>query len=197
MLSSAFVALLNHLLARAEWARERLIPFAGHPARLTLEAAGIDFTIATDGYIAASGETTEPEVTISAPVSALPGLIDGWERVMKSVRINGNAEMADALGFVFRNLRWDPEADLAALVGDVAAHRVHEGSQRLLAFQASAARAAGSNLLEYLTVEKGVLLAAERLAAHATELRALRDAVARLEKHVERVERYATRAQPQ
>ena len=31
MLSSSFVALLNHLLTRAEWARRRLSPFAGHP----------------------------------------------------------------------------------------------------------------------------------------------------------------------
>ena len=192
MLSSAFVALLNHLLGRAEWARCRLVPFARRPAALVLGSTRIDFSIADDGYIAASGEAGfEPEVTISAPMSAFPGLIDGWDRVMKSVRINGNAEMADALGFVFRNLRWDPEADLADLVGDVVAHRLHDGTQRVMGAQLSAMRAAGGNLLEYLTVEKQVLLARERLAAHINDIRALRDAVGRLEKHVEQVERGA------
>lgn len=88
MLSSSFVALLNHLLTRAEWARRRLSPFAGHPARLMLEGASIDFTIAADGYVAASGANAAPEVTISAPASALPGLLEGWDRVMKAVRID-------------------------------------------------------------------------------------------------------------
>ena len=189
MLSSSFVALLNHLLTRAEWARRRLSPFAGHPARLMLEGTSIDFTIAADGYVAASGANAAPEVTISAPGSALPGLLEGWDRVMKAVRINGNAEMADALGFVFRNLRWDPEADLAALVGDVAAHRLHEGVLSLLSTQRSAAQAAGNNLLEYLTIEKRILPSRTEVEQHIGRLRELRDAVARLEKRIERIER--------
>lgn len=188
MLSSAFVALFNHLLNRAEWARRRLLPFSGRPARLVLEAVSIDFTIEADGHVAASGGPAEPDVTISAPLAALPDLIDGWERVMKSVRINGNAEMADALGFVFRNLRWDPEADLAGVVGDVAARRLHRGALRLLTGQATAAKAIRDNLIEYLTIERNVLLERASLSQHASDLRALRDAVARLEKHVEGVE---------
>ena len=108
---------------------------------------------------------------------------------MKAVRINGNAEMADALGFVFRNLRWDPEADLAALVGDVAAHRLHEGVLSLLSTQRSAAQAAGNNLLEYLTIEKRILPSRTEIEQHVDRLRELRDAVARLEKRIERIER--------
>lgn len=188
MLSSAFVALFNHLLNRAEWARQRLLPFSGRPARLMLQGASIDFTIEAEGHVAASDSSAEPDVTMSAPLAALPGLIDGWEGVMKSVRINGNAEMADALGFVFRNLRWDPEADLAGIVGDVAAHRLHRSAQRLHVSHTTVARAMRDNLVEYLTIEKNVLLERGRLAEHASDLRALRDAVARLEKHVESVE---------
>ena len=109
-------------------------------------------------------------MTISAPLAALPDLIDGWEQVMKSVRINGNAEMADALGFVFRNLRWDPEADLAGVVGDVAAHRLHRGALRLLTGQATAAKAIGDNLIEYLTIERNVLLERASLSQHASDL---------------------------
>lgn len=196
LLTTAFVALLNHLLERSAWARQRLSPFAGRPARLMLEQLSIDFTIGTDGYLCASGSECEPEVTISAPLAALPTLIEGWERVMKSVRINGNAEMADALGFVFRNLRWDAEADLAELVGDVAAHRLHSGAGQLVGAQVSAVRAAGGNLLEYLTIERNVLLSKPALAGHADELRRLRDAVARTEKRVDRLERTRSGSKP-
>lgn len=43
---------------------------------------------------------------------------------MTDIRISGNADLADALGFVLRKLRWDVQQEaLSRVVGDIAAHR--------------------------------------------------------------------------
>jgi len=106
---------------------------------------------------------------------------------MSAVRIDGNAEFADALGFVFRNLRWDVEEDLSRLVGDILARRTVLGAQSLRVGASRTWQALGGNLAEYLTDERPLLVARDALDAHGDELSRLRDDLARLEKRAERL----------
>jgi ubiquinone biosynthesis protein UbiJ len=50
---------------------------------------------------------------------------------MAKAHISGSADLADALAFVFRHLRWDIEEDLSGFVGDIAAHRLAAVGKRL------------------------------------------------------------------
>src|SRR5690606_14219789 len=145
---------------QAGWARQRLMAHAGRTARLELPPVGsIDFCVSADGYLAAWTGEDPPEVVLRLPLATLPkGLSEGLEAVMREVRIEGNAEFADALGFVFRNLRWDLEEDLSRLVGDIAAHRLVDGGRRLGAAGRETLERFGGNLAEYLTEEQPVLL---------------------------------------
>ena len=191
MISSLFLTATNHLLAQAGWARQRLQPHAGRTARLVLSpVAEIDFSVANDGQLAEWSGEEAPEVSLRLAVADLPRLlVDGLETAMRHVRIEGNAEFAEALGFVFRHLRWDAEEDLSRLFGDIAAHRLVEGGRKVVDEGRRSLERASGNVAEYLTEESTLLVPRKALPAFAEEVVALRDAVARLDKRVARLER--------
>lgn len=191
MISSLFLSATNHLLAQAGWARQRLQPHAGRTARLVLSpVAEIDFSVANDGQLAEWSGEEAPEVSLRLAVADLPRLlVDGLETAMRHVRIEGNAEFAEALGFVFRHLRWDAEEDLSRLFGDIAAHRLVEGGRKVVDQGRRSLERASGNVAEYLTEESTLLVPRKALPAFAEEVVALRDAVARLDKRVARLEK--------
>ena len=104
MLVSSAVAGLNHLLADASWARERLAPFAGRTAVFAVKPVEIGVGVDNDGYFT-EAVTAEPDVSLELPLASLPKAIGGVDALMADIRISGNADFADALGFVLRKLR--------------------------------------------------------------------------------------------
>lgn len=191
MVASAFLSATNHLLAQSGWARARLTPHAGCTARLELAPlTSIDFSVSADGHFAEWVGENEPDVVLRMPVAEMPRLlVDGLESSMRLVRIEGNADFADALGFVFRHLRWDVEEDLSRVLGDIAAHRLVDTGRRIGTEGRRSIERARGNVVEYLTEESLVLVPRTALPAHAQEVAALRDALGRLDKRVARLER--------
>jgi ubiquinone biosynthesis protein UbiJ len=186
-----FAAAVNHLLARESWARERLAPYAGKTARLSCSPVTLMLMVQPDGYLAAIEERDahQFDVTVSVPADALPAFLQGGQAaVMKHVKIEGDAEFATVIAKLAEHLRWEPEEDLARLVGDAPASRL-----AALARSASDhARRTGRNLLdsvaEYLLDENPQLVRRAALEDFNAELARARDALARVEKRVERLE---------
>jgi ubiquinone biosynthesis protein UbiJ len=191
MLSSLFLSATNHLLAQAGWARQRLQAHAGRTARLELASvAEIDFSVSAEGQLAEWHGEDAPEVCLRLAVAELPQLLaGGMETAMRHVRIEGNAEFAEALGFVFRHLRWDAEEDLSRVFGDIAAHRLADGGRRFAAEGRRSLERASGSVAEYLTEEAPLLVPRKALPEFAHEVVALRDAVARLDKRIARIEK--------
>ena len=79
MLVSSAVAGLNHLLADAPWARERLAPFAGRTAVFSVKPVDIGVGIDNDGYFT-EAVAAEPDVALELPLGSLPKAIGGVER---------------------------------------------------------------------------------------------------------------------
>jgi ubiquinone biosynthesis protein UbiJ len=132
------------------------------------------------------------DVTITVEAGAAPAFLSGGQAgAMKYVRIEGDAEFATALGYLAEHLRWEPEEDLARLVGDAGAHRAATFARDI----AGRARRTGRNLLEsiaeFLLDEDPQLVRRGELEALATDLTRTRDDVARLEKRIERLAREA------
>lgn len=190
---------LNHLLQQADWARQRLQPFAGHKARLTLDTPVaallaplvLPFSITEQGLFAlvkVDGEA-EPtfEVELFLPAdTAMRALTGGLEEAMKDAHISGSAGFAEALGFVLRNLRWDAEADAARVMGDIAAHRLVSSGEKALAWQKESATRLVANVQEYLLIEQPLLVSQAALDEfHADVIELSRDLDA-LEKRLKR-----------
>ena len=121
--SSAAVAVLNRMLSREQWAREKLAPFAGRSARFDAAPLGLTLQVA-DGGTFSDAVDAAPAVTISVALSSLPLVMLDPQAAMKDIRLSGEAEFAQALAFVLQNLRPEPEEELSRFIGDAAAQRV-------------------------------------------------------------------------
>jgi ubiquinone biosynthesis protein UbiJ len=189
-----FAAAVNHLLARESWARERLAPYAGKTARLACPPVVLMLLVQPDGYLAAIDENDarQCDVAISVPAGALPAFAQGGQAaVMKHVKIEGDAEFATQIAKLAEHLRWEPEEDLARVIGDAPAYRV----AALVRTAGERALRTGRNLrdsvAEYLLDENPQLVRRAALAEFDAELARARDALARVEKRIERIEQKA------
>ncbi len=134
-------------------------------------------------------DAQQVDVTVSVPPDALPAFVQGGQAaVMKHVKIEGDAEFATLIAKLAEHLRWEPEEDLARLIGDGPAWRIAS-----VARSASVhARRTGRNLLdsvaEYLLDENPQLVRRAALDGFNVELARARDTLARVEKRIERLE---------
>ena len=186
-LAVAFCFLLNHLLDRQEWARQKLAPFAGESVELRAAAlAALRFTILPGGRVAPGGANAALIVTLKP--EALPALARGEEHLMRAVDVSGNARLAAEVMLLVRHLRWDLEEDLSWLLGDIAAHRVMQATRSLARWQLDAAERLAAALADYAAEEKRVLVRRAELQAHSRRVAELRDALERLGKRIARAD---------
>ena len=125
--SATAITVLNRMLSREAWAREKLAPFARRSARFDAAPFGLTLRVAEDGTFAAASNNNkqgEPAVTIGLALSSLPLAMFDPQAAMKDVRLSGDAEFAQALAFVLQNLRPEPEEELSRFIGDAAAQRL-------------------------------------------------------------------------
>lgn len=107
---------------------------------------------------------------------------------MKHVKLEGDAEFATQLAKLAEHLRWEPEEDLARVLGDAPAHRI----ATLVRSAGDQARRTSRNLLdslsEYFLDENPQVVRRAALGEFDAELARARDALARVEKRIERLE---------
>lgn len=177
---------LNHLLAGQPWLRERLVPHAGRSARIEVFPVAVTLLVGADGSLLLPAEPVEPEAHIRMTPLTLARLLAGDEAARQHAQVSGDAAFAGALGATLQSLRWDAEEDLSRVVGDIAARRIVQGAQGLLAWQRTALQGLSVSAAEYLVEERPLLARKEDVARFSQEVDALRDAVERLEKRIER-----------
>jgi len=182
---------LNHLLRQEPWAQETLRPFAGRAARFDLAPVSVTLQVDADGLVTMPEAGIEPAVTVVVPLSAAASdyATGGQAAVLKHVRIEGEAEFANVLSTLLRNLRWDAAEDLSRVFGDVIAHRMVQGAQAARTEVTRVGRSLAESVAAYLTDEQPTLVRHARLAQFAADVAALRDAEARLVKRLERIEK--------
>lgn len=186
---SPFAAALNHLLESEPWARERLRPFAGEGLELRAPPLpALRFTVASDGKLAAGPPSASaPSLVITAGPGALAAALRGEEHLLRAVDVAGNARLASEVMFLFRHLRWDPEEEVAKVLGDVAAHRLAGFARGAAVWHADAANRIAQSLVEYATEERPLLVKRGELAELAATHARLRDGLDRLEKRLARL----------
>jgi ubiquinone biosynthesis protein UbiJ len=186
--AALFERSLNHLLRQSPGAAETLRRHGGRSVRFDLAVAQFDFRIADDGYFSEAAVDL-PDAVIRPTAALLARLPFFGREALRDADYSGDAALLQSLDKVFRGLEWDAEADLAPLVGDVAAHRLAAAGHDALQTLQHSARALGQNVSEYL-VEEAELMArrvdVERFN-HAVDT--LADDVARLEARLARLEK--------
>ncbi len=186
MLESCFLSAANYLLNRAGWARKKLMPHAGRTAKLVVGGEEILFSVATDGHLTKwLSPERKTDITLHVPLTALPSLaMNGADDVMKNIRVDGNAEFADAIGFVLRNLRWDYEEDLSAFFGDIIAHRLTETARAGKRFASRTL----DQMVRRIIEEKNWVVSRSEYRAHADHLTEATHALDTLERRLASLE---------
>ncbi len=180
---------INHVLINENWARARLLPFVGQTAQIEAHAFKLSLRITANGvFEAVSPPYQQPAVIISLPDNTAAKIISGdFSAIFSAARIVGSADFAEALAFVFRNLKWDAEADLAGLIGDIPASRAVSSLAYFVDWQKSAALNVAHNFKEYLTEESQQLTPHRDIEAFGQAVNFLRDDLERLEKRISRL----------
>ena len=189
MFSGPFSAFVNHLLAQAAWAREALVEHAGKVAVFELFPLRVAVAVDPDGTLRAAPESTAPAVTIRLTQATVLQILAEGEEAWRKANVQGDTEFAAAISKVAANLRWDIEEDLSRVFGDIAAHRMAEAGRSAAAWPKEAATSLAGNVAEYLTEEKHLLVTPLRAAEFVRDVDEMRDAVERLDKRIERLQR--------
>lgn len=183
------ISAINHVLVSENWARNKLLPFAGQSALIEAPPLKLSLSIAGDGLFESGlNPIQEPLVVICLPdITAVTFIIGDSAAAFSAARISGSADFAEALAFVFRNLKWDAEADLAGLIGDIPANRAMSTFSKLIEWQKLALLNVGRNFKEYVTEESNQLIPLSEIEAFGQAVNILRDDLERLEKRVTRL----------
>ena len=186
--TAAAVSVLNRMLARESWARDRLAPFVGRTARFEAPPFALALKVAEGGEFA-DAQRADPVVTVGLDLAALPLALGDPQAALRNVSLKGDAEFAQALAFVLQNLRPEPEEELSRFIGDAAAQRI----VGLLRLSASHWRQLAERMLDssahYLVTENPMIVGRAEVDEFNAAVASLRDDVARLEKRVELRER--------
>jgi ubiquinone biosynthesis protein UbiJ len=176
---------INHLLGAEVWALDKLKPYAGQCVEFRAPPLpALRLEILATGLLAHAAEDAPPNLVVTIGAGALPASVRGEDAFMREIGIEGSADLASAVQYLFRHLRWDFEEDLSRVVGDVLAHRMVEGGQRFAAWNREAATKLAQNLTEYWTEEQPLLARPADVRKFLSDVDQLRDDLARLEKRI-------------
>jgi ubiquinone biosynthesis protein UbiJ len=185
---------LNHLLANESWARALLQPHAGKRVRLRVAELSITLAVAEDGLLAQTSQDGDTDVTLTLEMHALAPLAnaavagDVQNAALRHVHLEGDAELAQAVGKLAQYLRWDVEEDLSRLVGDAAAYRISAGARQAAKSARDIVGRMTSSAVEYLTEEQAVITTGARAQLFTRDVQRLREDLERLEKRVRKLQ---------
>ena len=186
-------SLLNRNIAESTPARELCARLDGKLIAVRVQHSGLAmyFDI-DDGVVALRAEAdAEPDAIICAPLLTLARMASsGGAAELRdgSVDFTGDARTAAAFQALLGFARPDLEEELAAVVGDVAAHRLGELARGLRSWSRQASDTMSENIREYLQEESRRTPSRYEVERFGRQLQVLRDDVARAEARLKQLE---------
>ena len=180
---------VNHVLRGSPLALERLRPHAGRTVAFHVGPFALALTVQTTGEVASAAPGAPRDLDVRVSPFLVPRLAAGEEAAFREIEMQGDAELAQEVSFLVRNLSWDVEEDLSRVVGDIAAHRMVGAARGLARWGRDASLRMAQGAAEYWTEESPVVASRVKVEGFARDVSELRDGVARLDKRIERLER--------
>ncbi|MCB6183832.1 hypothetical protein LIN78_09765 [Leeia sp. TBRC 13508] len=188
MLRQSGYLVVHHLLGQQPELLANLQPFAGKTVRVQLSPLEMDLFIHPDGALSRIDSPVVVDATLSCAFSELPKLLGDEATRRTAFRIEGDVQLAHAMGTVLQSLRWDATADLATVVGDAAAVPLMRWLSAELNQRKQLTKSIGKQVTTWLRDEAGVLADQISVRDFVAEVDSLRDDVARLAARIQALE---------
>lgn len=189
MLETLALPPLNRLLRTNTWALDRLRVHAGKTALLRCPPFELRVSVTPVGELAIAPPHTTPDVAIGVTPGILLRAGARDPHAWSAAEVTGDAEFAEAVDYVRRNLQWDYEEDLSRIFGDIAAHRFASVVKQLDVWGRDTALKVGRTVAEYITYERPLIASAHAVETFNREVDTLRDDAERLEKRLDLLRR--------
>jgi ubiquinone biosynthesis protein UbiJ len=132
------VLFLNHVLMQEPAARDRLQRQRGRQVQVcwrdqvfqcAFTPAGLIEFIAPDAITHASAKAADLVLRVNepSPFELVKTVVQGEK---PAIRIEGDVQLAAEVNWLIDHVRWDPEEDLARLIGDAPAHTLAQNAKR-------------------------------------------------------------------
>jgi ubiquinone biosynthesis protein UbiJ len=185
--------MLNRNVAQSERASALARQLEGRGLALVFEGTPLTFCFrVADGRIALdTRDAGEVDATLSgSPLSLLSLVGPGAEDRLRgsSIRIAGDAEVAQRFRELLQQAQPDFEEELSRVVGDVAAHQVANIARGLFSWGRKAADSFSTNVAEYLQEEGRDVPARVEVEEFLEAVDQLREATDRLDARLSRIE---------
>ena len=122
---------LNHVLLQESSALDRLRRQQGRQVQWRWRDLDLRVTITPAGLLERGDSTATPDLVLilneTSPVEIARTVLQGQR---PALRIEGDVQLAADINWLVDHVRWDPEEDLARLIGDVPAHRLASAGRR-------------------------------------------------------------------
>jgi ubiquinone biosynthesis accessory factor UbiJ len=191
--AGAICTACNHVLSSEPWATLELKRHAGKMVVLRLPFGDLSFEISSEGLLGVSSLDLSPALILEVSSKDLSGLLGSSgnlrDQAFKAVKITGDADLAQLIGRLGGQLRWEYEEDLAQMIGDAPAHFAVQQGKKWISAGRSAAQDLAESVVEYASEEKKILVNKRDFMSRRNEINDLRDAVERMEKRVQLLER--------
>ncbi len=179
---------LNHLLDQQRSSKAKLQAEAGKVLSISVPPVTLMFRINEQGYFqttqAAQGQHPPADTSIALQWADLAGAVGSAGAVARKASIQGDMDFAQTVSTVINDLYWDPERDLARVVGDAQAIWVMNTLAALGTNAKDVVQRFKSSLREYMVHEKALTPTASEFDDFRQEVAQLRDHIARLEKRL-------------
>lgn len=128
------VLLINHVLMQEPQATERLARQKGRSMLVQWQAFSLKVVFTPAGLLDLASTSAKPDLVLTLTETSPVALVQGWVAGDKpGVRIEGDVQLAADVNWLSDHVRWDVEADLARIVGDVPAHLMVDGARQVAA----------------------------------------------------------------
>lgn len=164
--TAVLVRALNAVLSREPWAQQRLAQYVGRTVVLTIGALRLSFALTHAGTVVAINEQTAADVQLTILPERLKQFPSALaqsdpEALLALIHIQGDAALANALAQIASQLRFDPEAEIASITGDLIAVRLVATCKQLMAVGQRTALHLEANMAEFLGEESGILVSSD------------------------------------
>ena len=127
------VLLINHVLMQEPQATARLARQTGRAILVQWQSVNFKLMLTPAGLLDLANADTAADLVLTlteaSPLALVQGLLQGDK---PEVHVQGDVQLAAEVNWLTNHLRWDAEADLARIVGDVPAHMVVQNVRKIV-----------------------------------------------------------------